>query len=69
MTILSNKTNYLPTFSAIKKIWWSRFSQKNCDFGPKHPFLARLAEFEQNENFSQKRAVLSFYPYCPPTLF
>ena len=69
MTILSCKTIFGLTFSAISENLLECFfsqSPKNCDFGH---FLARLAKIGQNENFYQKSCRAIFYPYCPPTNF
>ena len=55
MTILSYKTIFGPTFSVISENLVEQFLaiSKNCDFGPKLPFLERLARIRQNENFSE----------------
>ena len=65
MTILSCKTIFGLTFSAILENLLEAFflqSPKNCDFGH---FLARLAKISQNENFYKFRAVLFFTLIVP----
>ena len=61
---------FLATFSAIlEKLLESIFRKvpKTVFLGQNVHLFARLAKFGQNENFPQKRALLSFYPYCPLT--
>ena len=69
MTILSYKTIFVPTFSAILENLLEPFFRnvpKTAILAKNGHFLARLAKFGQNENFSQKK-MLSFYLYCPQT--
>ena len=66
MTILSYKTIFGPTFSAILENLLKPFFRKVSKTAI-WPKMVHLAKFGQNENFSQKRALLSFYPYCPLT--
>ena len=72
MTIQSYKTIFGPTFSAILENLLEPFFRnvpKTAILAKNGHFWAHLAKFGQNDNFPQKRAQLSFYPYCPPTLY
>ena len=42
------------------------FIKLQCDFGPKWPFLARLAKIGQNEKFYQKSGRAIFLPLLSP---
>ena len=68
MTILSCKTIFGLTFSAIlENLLEVVFSQspKNCVFGH---FLARLAKIGQNKNFYKKWGRAIFLPLLSPQL-
>ena len=69
MTILSCKTIFGLTFGVILEnlleSFFFRKVRKTPILGQNVHFLARLAKFGQNENFFQKRALLSFYSYYP----
>jgi hypothetical protein len=69
MTILSYKTNFLPTFSAILENLLEPFFRKvpkTVILGQNGHFSARLAKFGQNENFSQKNGRAIFLPLFSP---
>ena len=71
MTILSYKTIFGLTFSAISENLLESFfhkfftSPKNCEFGH---FLARLAKIGQNENFYKKSGRAIFFTLIVPQL-
>ena len=69
MTILSYKTIFGPTFSAILENLLEPFFRKvpkTAILAKNGHFLARLAKIGQNENFSQKSGRAIFLPLLSP---
>ena len=69
MTILSHKTIFEPTFSAISENLFEYFfakSQKLRFQAKMAIFFARLPKFGQNENFYQKKVSAIFLPLLSP---
>ena len=69
MTILSFKTIFGLTFSAIIENLLESFFRKVPTKTDLDHFFAHLAKISQNENFYQKSGRAIFYPYCPPISF
>ena len=69
MTILSYKTIFGPTFSAILENLLEPFFRnvpKTAILAKNGHFFARWAKFGQNENFSQKKGSAIFLPLLSP---
>ena len=71
MTILSYKTIFGPTFSAILENLFEQFFRnvpKTAILTKNGHFFARWAKFWQNENFSQKKGSANFVTFNVPQL-
>ena len=71
MTILSYKTIFGPTFSAIlEKIVGADFPQvpKNCDFEPKCPFFGTFSQIWAKCKFFSKKGLCYLFTLIVPQL-